>query len=262
MRVLLFDKSFFQSLSADEALQLHVGAYYLSMAPTLVFEILAGLTKVPSKSSPADYVRKLARKLGGSGPVMNESYRHMCAVELLGVATVPMTGQILAGGMTLHRDESGELAGLLDVQPLNMAVMRWSAGVFSPEDCNLALAWRAAARDLSLLRFLAEVRSRNLPLPRPRNRGDDLLRVVDGTTCRSARSSHRPTDCTETLPRCCPVTPASIKGRIGAGHDANAGRSCPWGWALNMYRSRAAASARGGQRTLLTVSQSHSSFVS
>jgi hypothetical protein len=166
--VLLYDKSTLESLSASEAPFLDM-LYFPMLVPTLVYEVLADLTKPHVRKAPAEHVRAMARRFGGSGPAVNESYRDLMITELVTGNAVPMNGQIIAQGMSVAPDADGELAGLVDLTPFNHALLRWSAGKFLPEDLDLAMRWRKSTRDLNLLRFHAELRARNIDVPRPRD---------------------------------------------------------------------------------------------
>ena len=177
-RVIFLDKSAFECISAKEAVWLGV-LYFPAMVPTFVFEILADLTKVSRDAAPSLAVQRLARKLGGSGPPISKNYRELCLGELLGLGTIPMTGQVIADGMFYGTHENGESYALLDIQPMNAAILRWAQGHFSADDCNLALGWRSATVGFSLFDFLAELRHRRITLPRPRS-DEELVATVDG----------------------------------------------------------------------------------
>lgn len=180
--ILLYDKSTLESLGAAEAPFLEM-LFFPMLVPTLVYEVLADLTKPRIKKAPAEHVRALARRFGGSGPAVNESYRDMMTTELVTGRLVPMTGQIIAQGMSVAPGSHGELAGIVDITPFNEALLRWREGQFLPADLDLALRWRNSAKDLNLLRFYRELRARNIEIPRPRDEAH-LADMVDALLAR------------------------------------------------------------------------------
>jgi hypothetical protein len=185
--ILLYDKSTLESLGAAEAPFLGM-LFFPMLVPTLVYEVLADLTKPRIKKAPAEHVRALARRFGGSGPAINESYRDLLTTELVTGRRVPMTGQIIAQGMSVASGPDGELAGIVDITPFNEALLRWREGRFLPADLDLALRWRTSVRDLNLLRFYRELRARKIDVPRPRDEAH-LAGMVDGLLARV--SEHR-----------------------------------------------------------------------
>jgi hypothetical protein len=175
---LFLDKSTFQSLSPEVAPFLQF-SFVHGLTPTLVYEILADLTKAPSRGTPSQFVQALAAKFGGGGGAVNVSYQELILGELLGYGRVPMTGQIIPQGASFH-DVSGESAMFVDLTAFNDAVIRWSHGVFRAEDADLALAWRHVTRNFSLLEFSSIAAREHLSVHRPKPDLSDLLSIVDG----------------------------------------------------------------------------------
>lgn len=170
--ITILDKSAFQALSARE----HIFVFkhlYVNVTPVLVFEVLGDLTKkVATGRRAMDEVQTLARKFGGSGGPVNETYLVLARADLLG-GQVPMTGQIIPDNWT--RSGSGVV---IDLSPLNEAILRWSDGVFSETEGQLSALWRNLSRSLSISTLGDHLRQARVILPRPDDEGQ-IIRVAD-----------------------------------------------------------------------------------
>lgn len=178
--ITIFDKSAFQALSARE----HVVVFkhlYPNITPVLVYEVLGDLTKdVAAGKRPADAVATLARKFGGSGGPVNAPYRELARVDLLG-GVVPMTGQILPDNF--FQSSSGGV--IIDLSPLNEAILRWSQGQFTQSEAEISAYWRRLTRSASVASLSRYLNENHVVLPRPDSESrivlvaDDLLAVTE-----------------------------------------------------------------------------------
>lgn len=155
---ILIDKSTFEALNRAEAIELD-WSHYWNMPPTLVAEILGDLTKEHECGrDPHGWVKTLARKFGGSGPIINIGYRTLCVGELFG-AVVPMERKIVPF-TNQSIDEHGETIGFIGLSEWNRAILRWAVGDFREDDLHLSKTWRDATRAFGLSSFEAELRAR------------------------------------------------------------------------------------------------------
>lgn len=146
--ITLFDKSFLQALSTDEAVWFD-NFFYPVVAPLFYIETLADLYKKPRDGkTPEEEVGIIAAKtpqLHG-GPC----YFHMelCAQDLLG-NPVPMTGQIpMAGMRQVVRD--GKEAAIAEVSKEAKAFHRWQNGAFFEVERLHAREWRLQVENTDL----------------------------------------------------------------------------------------------------------------
>src|ERR1035437_1675615 len=146
--IALFDKSFLQMLSVDEAIWFD-HFFIANICPLFYVETLADLEKVPeSGRSPEDEVRVIADKTPymGGGPCVYHGT--LCLAELQGYK-VPMTGQIpVAGGRLVS--SGGKRGVVIDNPPEAQAFARWQEGRFLDLERAYARAWRSALANLDL----------------------------------------------------------------------------------------------------------------
>jgi len=146
--ITLFDKSFLQALSTDEAVWFD-NFFYPVVAPLFYIETLADLYKKPRHGkTPEEEVGIIAAKtpqLHG-GPC----YFHMelCVQDLLG-NPVPMTGQIpMAGMRQVVRD--GKEGAIAEVSREAKAFYRWQNGAFFDVERLHAREWRIQVENIDL----------------------------------------------------------------------------------------------------------------
>ena len=147
----LFDKSFLQSLSVDEAVWFD-HFFFANVCPLFHVETLADLAKpVRSDRAPEDEVRIIASKFPVSNGLPNIFHKTLCEYELLG-ETVPLTGQVpVAGGRPV---KSGtESAVVFDEFPEAITFDRWRRGRFDALERQTALHWRKGLAQLDLSRI-------------------------------------------------------------------------------------------------------------
>lgn len=146
--IILLDKSAFQRLSAAEYTYLNVH-YIHNLVPVLAAEIIGDLRKVASRKRPMvasaeAEVEQLARKFGGSGPMVNVESQRLLAASLLG-RPIAMTGQIVVGHGRWSADGK---AYLIDLHAINEAILRWRQGRFHEWERKSAEWMRQATRDV------------------------------------------------------------------------------------------------------------------
>ena len=149
--IALFDKSFLQSLTVDEAVWFD-HFFMPVVCPIFFVETLADLTKQPragSTRTPQDEVRILADK----SPVMSASpcvhHMHLAISNLLG-RPAPHLGQVpLAGGRPV-RSREGKPGVVFKNSPEAESFSRWQRGEFFEVERDAASSWRAMLASLNL----------------------------------------------------------------------------------------------------------------
>jgi hypothetical protein len=138
--IILFDKSFLQSLSLDEAVFFD-HFFYPNICPILFVEILADLDKVvPGGRTPEDEVRIIADKTPEMHGMVNAFHGEMCIANLLGYS-IPQTGQIMLprGRPIRHGNQSGVV---FEESPEVQALRRWQEHKFMEVEHGFARIWR------------------------------------------------------------------------------------------------------------------------
>lgn len=149
--IALFDKSFLQSLSVDEAVWFD-HFFTPVICPIFFVETLADLTKqsrAGSTRTPQDEVRILADK----SPVMSASpcvhHMQLAIANLLG-HPAPHLGQVpLAGGRPV-RNKDGKPGVVFENSPEAESFSRWQRGEFFEVERDTASSWRAMLASLNL----------------------------------------------------------------------------------------------------------------
>lgn len=138
--ITLFDKSFLQSLSLDEAVFFD-HFFYSNICPIFFVETLADLGKVVREGrTPEQEVSIIADKT----PVMHENvnvfHGELCIGDLLGNAP-PMSGQVpIPGGRPVrHGNQSGVV---FEEAPEVKALRRWQEHRFIDVERDFARVWR------------------------------------------------------------------------------------------------------------------------
>jgi len=179
--ILLFDKSFLQSLTLDESVWLD--AFFLTnVCPMFYVETLADIAKEGTKGrNAADEVRIIADKF----PVLSSApcahHHDMVVSSLLGY-DVPMTGQIpLSHGRLVQ--SGGELGLVSGESPVAAAFARWQEKQFLEVEHAFASAWRQGLTSLDLKPAIRALRTLGIEpteakrLPEARQRAGELLRL-------------------------------------------------------------------------------------
>lgn len=149
--IALFDKSFLQSLSVDEAVWFD-HFFFANVCPLFHVETLADLAKPLRSGRPSeDEVRIIADKFPVSNGLPNIYHKTLCENELLG-ETVPLTGQVpIAGGRPVK--SGSESAVIFDEFPEAIAFSRWRRRQFDALERHTARHWRNAQARLDLSRI-------------------------------------------------------------------------------------------------------------
>ena len=146
--VTLFDKSFLQSLTLDEAVWFD--HFFLTNIPPLFFvETLADLEKaVRPGRTPEREVRIIADKTPEMNSSPNVFHTQLCLASLMG-RNVPMDGRIMrAGGRPVKTADQSAI--IWEVSPEAEAFSRWQKSEFLDIERLYAKAWR---RQLGLMDF-------------------------------------------------------------------------------------------------------------
>ncbi|MDD2701825.1 MAG: hypothetical protein PHH36_11400 [Sideroxydans sp.] len=148
--IVLFDKSFLQSLSVDESVWFD-HFFYPNICPLFYVETLADLAKSTGSSGrkAVDEVRIIADKTPTLSGAPCIHHRDLCIANLMG-HPVPMTGQIpMAGGRPV-RSPDGKLGVVFDESPEAQAFTRWQQAEFLEIERRFANQWRAMLTTLDL----------------------------------------------------------------------------------------------------------------
>ena len=146
---LIFDKSFLQGLSVDEAVWLDQ-FYGCNIIPPFFLETLADLAKDNRKGkSPEELVGDLALKTPDAGSYLNVHHRTMLSGELFHGQTIDMRygRPITPGGRTLTLDE--KIGMISDPTPEEEAFARWQNHEFQEFERGVARAWRLDTQKVS-----------------------------------------------------------------------------------------------------------------
>jgi hypothetical protein len=138
--IILFDKSFLQSLSLDEAVFFD-HFFYSNICPIFFVETLADLDKVVREGrTPEEEVSIIADKTPEMSGNVNAFHAQMCIADLLGHPP-PMSGQIvIPGGRPVrHGNQSGVV---FEEAPEVMALRRWQEHKFGEVERGFARVWR------------------------------------------------------------------------------------------------------------------------
>jgi hypothetical protein len=146
--ITIFDKSFLQSLSLDEAVWFD-NFFYSNITPLFFVETLADLEKaVRAGRTPEREVGIIADKTPELKAAPNMFHLQICTTSLMGYET-PMRGQIVvAGGKPVKTaDQSGIV---YEESPEAEAFGRWQRGEFLDIERQYAKLWRRAIKSLDL----------------------------------------------------------------------------------------------------------------
>jgi hypothetical protein len=153
----LFDKSFLQSLSVDEAVVFD-HFFIAVICPMFYVETLADLEKtVRPGRTPEDEVRIIAQKTPEMNGTPCAHHLDLCGPNLIG-QNVPMTGQIpIIGGKAVKVDD--RRAVVFEERPEAEAFRRWQAEEFFEVERRFAKAWRAGLMAADMLTIAAGLKA-------------------------------------------------------------------------------------------------------
>ena len=151
----LFDKSFLQSLSLDEAVWFD--RFFMPViCPIFYVETLANLTKAPIKRTVEAEVRIIAEKtpeLSGSPCIFHQQ---LATNNLFG-CDVPMDGRIPRPGGK-YVTGGGQTGIVYDESPEMKAYSRWQNEQFLEVERWFAAGWRSALEDTDLTEIAGDLR--------------------------------------------------------------------------------------------------------
>jgi hypothetical protein len=145
MVIALFDKSFLQSLSLDEAV-LFDNFFYPNISPIFFVETLADLAKDLQDRTPEREVQIIADKTPQVHGGPNMFHGELCLGDLLG-HRVSMKGQILVPPAPLV-GARGRTGVVHKEPPEREAFSRWQDGQFTEVERRFAKVWREALAKL------------------------------------------------------------------------------------------------------------------
>jgi len=175
--IIILDKSTFQSLSKNEHLFLHKH-FKENLTPILGMELLGDLRKeTPGSKTAEQKVTELAEKFGGSGPATNIDYRTLCANSLQG-NHFPLDGSIIPQSARQVYDPERGWGAVIDLSPLNKAILRWRKGEFEKFEQEFAGYWRKTTQSFNLDSFRDQLNSYHVILPKVNN-FKELRETVD-----------------------------------------------------------------------------------
>jgi len=153
----LFDKSFLQSLSVDEAVWFDHHFRPL-VCPVFYAETLADLAKTTAKDSPAErVVQSIAMKFPEMSGAPCPDHISLATWDLLG-ETMPLDGRVpRQGGRTVK--SGGQIGVVFDESPEALAFGRWQKGEFQEVERLYAAGLRHNLTSLDLSESKAVLRS-------------------------------------------------------------------------------------------------------
>ncbi len=144
--ITIFDKSFLQSLSLDEAV-LFDNFFLTNIVPIFFAETLADLRKTPKNNrSPEQEVALIAEKTPQVDSQPSAYHGRLCLSNLMG-NEIAMDGRIiLAGGVPVkYTDKTGIV---FEESPESRAFYRWQDGQFLDAERETARNWRGMLANL------------------------------------------------------------------------------------------------------------------
>lgn len=188
--LLLFDKSFLQSLSVDEAAMLDQ-MFSCVVSPLFFAETMADLAKEPKGGrTPAQIVGGLAERTPVAHSYMNAFHNRLVLDELLG-GTVGMDSRpVVAGGIPVRVE--GKVGVVYKKSPEAEAFERWQQGRFLEVERIAAHAWRAALGNFNLPGIAHAFKAMLRKVGRPRNHvaARDLAKAIVDSPGQSYKSLH------------------------------------------------------------------------
>jgi hypothetical protein len=156
--VVLFDKSFLQSLSVDESVWFD-HFFYPIICPIFYVETLADLEKAVGQGrTPEQEVGRIAEKTPERHGGPCAYHKALCLNSLHG-SNIPMTGQIPIKSGRLVRTDEGESGVIVEETPEAQALSHWQKREFLKLERGLAKVWRTSLENLDLLAVAAAIRA-------------------------------------------------------------------------------------------------------
>ncbi|MEP6784601.1 MAG: hypothetical protein ABI898_02555 [Sphingomonadales bacterium] len=167
---LLFDKSFLQSLSVDEAAVLDQ-MFSCVVSPLFFAETMADLAKEPKGGrAPAQIVGELAARTPVAHSYMNAFHSRLIMDELFGGIVSMERRPVVAGGVPVRVE--GKIGVVYKKSPEAEAFERWQRGRFLEVEHIAAQVWRSALVDLDLPGIARAFKAMLRKEARPRNHSE------------------------------------------------------------------------------------------
>ncbi|MBC7192937.1 hypothetical protein [Marinobacter sp.] len=145
--IALFDKSFLQSLSVDEAVWFD-HFFLANISPLFYIETLADLDKEMSRGKTAEQVvGNIAEKAPQMSGAANISHLDLLVASLMGYP-VSMTNRPVIGGGR-HVEAAGKRGVNFELSPEAKAFNRWQDGEYQKLEREFARAWRAQIKGMA-----------------------------------------------------------------------------------------------------------------
>lgn len=179
--ILIFDKSFLESLTLDESVWLD--NFFLSnITPIFFVETLADLEKESKKGkiarSPEELVGELANKTPVMGPVPNMFHLRLVVANLLGNEVEMSTRPVISGGQ-YKVSPDGKIAVDYKQFPEAAALERWKKHEFSEIERDVAKDWRQILSNVSFDSLIA-MANNTVPSDISLATLDDIKKFVNG----------------------------------------------------------------------------------
>jgi hypothetical protein len=153
---LLFDKSFLQSLSLDEAVLLD-HFFCAVISPIFYVETLADLEKTSARRSPDDEVRIISSKIPNTNSAPMLFHPAFAVRELMGTPVLMDGRMFLSGAKTVaFRGQKGIVQ---NPGPEHGAFERWQNREFLSPERSFARSWRQKLRRVDLSTLKAGIRA-------------------------------------------------------------------------------------------------------
>ena len=137
--VALFDKSFFQSLSVDEAVLFDI-FFVSNVCPLFYIETLGDLSKESKRRSPEEEVRILADKFPELRGAPNVYHKDLCTANLLGERVRLSQSIVVSHGHVV--ESRGKIGVNLPPSREYQAFKRWQDKKFLLIEKEFAEHWR------------------------------------------------------------------------------------------------------------------------
>ena len=137
--IALFDKSFLQSLSDEEALWFD-HFFLANVCPIFFVETQADLAKEESRATPEELVEKIARKFPELWGAPNAYHPNIITANLLG-DIVSMHGQVILPSASRGLVDGHTVIGYPE-SPETQAFLRWTQRQFRDEERETGRFWR------------------------------------------------------------------------------------------------------------------------
>lgn len=167
----IFDKSFIQGLTVDEAVMFD--HYYMSnITPIFLMEVLGDLAKAPDgkHKSPQTVVELLATKTPCRGAYPNAFHQQLLRGELQGSPVEMSRRPIVMGGK--HVRSSQGLHYIYEESPEVESFNRWQRGEFTNAERLLSAQWRTLVAGLDLRQIADAAKAAKAPLGEVRTLAD------------------------------------------------------------------------------------------